>query len=589
VSRNGVPAELTAALASGYYTPYMRAKFYKLFGDASPTWTMTQITKYYLKGTTLDLEGIYLVGTDEYGLLGFVVVERGVTINAVNYTISTSKFAITDAFSDGNYLYVTAELFPEQRYVAYPGTSTYREVLSALVDRFGFTASFKDDSEAYWNNQFYPLSDVFVLNKVVGLGSLLKQKYFMNYADQGGGNIIFYAAKDTVNAENANVETTIEVDCILNRSEIPSTSSFVGLKSYDEYALIHQSTNLDSLHDLGFLRNGDMVPTDTLNSAALIKMMPVTIKPIVIPMNLDYLTGDRVKITTNFGVEKSGIGYILGGYTGANTAVIENLVFATETSAAIAATLDTAKHLGAGVNSATKGYILGGNTGALTAVIEDLIFATETSQTIAATLNTAKHAGAGVNSAVKGYILGGYTGAVTAVIEDLIFATETSAAIAATLNTAKRLGAGVNSATKGYILGGNTGTLTAVIEDLIFATETSQVIAATLNTAKGYGAGVNSTTKGYILGGYIGALTAVIEDLVFATETSQVIAATLDTAKYIGTGVNSATKGYILGGWNGAFTTVIEDLIFATETSQVIAATLNTAKGYGAGVQNGWA
>jgi len=493
VSRNGVPAKLTAALASGYYTPYMRAKFYKLFGDASPTWTMTQITKYYLKGTTLDLEGIYLVGTDEYGLLGFVVVERGVTINAVNYTISTSKFAITDAFSDGNYLYVTAELFPEQRYVAYPGTSTYREVLSALVDRFGFTASFKDDSEAYWNNQFYPLSDVFVLNKVVGLGSLLKQKYFMNYADQGGGNIIFYAAKDTVNAENANVETTIEVDCILNRSEIPSTSSFVGLKSYDEYALIHQSTNLDSLHDLGFLRNGDMVPTDTLNSAALIKMMPVTIKPIVMPMNLDYLTGDRVKITTNFGVEKSGVGYILGGHnTGVYTAVIEDLIFATETSQVIAATLNTAKYIGAGVNSATKGYILGGHTGTVTAVIEDLVFATETSQVIAATLNTAKHAGAGVNSAVKGYILGGYTSAYTAVIEDLIFATETSAAIAATLNTAKGYGAGVNSATKGYILGGYTGAETAVIEDLIFATETSQAIAATLDTTRRLGAGVQN-------------------------------------------------------------------------------------------------
>ena len=399
MSRSGVPAELTAALASGNYTPYMRAKFYKLFSDANPTWTMTQITKYYLRGSALELEGVYLVGTDEYVLLGFVVVERGVTINAVNYTISTSKFAITDVFSDGNYLYVTAELFPEQRYVAYPGTSTYREVLSDLVDRFGFSASFKDDSETYWENQFYPLSDVLTLNKVSGLGSLLKQKYFMSYADQGGGDIIFYAAKDTVNAENANVETTIEVDCILNCSEIPSTSSFVGLKSYDEYALIHQPVDLDSLHDLGFLRNGDVAPTDTLNSAALTKAMPVTIKPIVAPMNLDYLSGDRVKITTNFGVEKSGVGYILGGYTSVAIAVIEDLVFATETSQAIAATLDTAKQTGVGVNSATKGYILGGDTGGGdTAVIEDLIFATETSQAIAATLDTGKFGGAGVQN-----------------------------------------------------------------------------------------------------------------------------------------------------------------------------------------------
>ena len=91
-------------------------------------------------------------------------------------------------------------------------------------------------------------------------------------------------------------------------------------------------------------------------------------------------------------------GYIMGGNTGANTAVIEDLVFSTETSAAISATLDTAKGYGAGVNSVTKGYIMGGNTGSITAVIEDLVFSTETSVAISATLDTAKSYGAGVNS-----------------------------------------------------------------------------------------------------------------------------------------------------------------------------------------------
>ena len=47
-------------------------------------------------------------------------------------------------------------------------------------------------------------------------------------------------------------------------------------------------------------------------------------------------------------------GYILGGYTDANTAVIEDLIFSNETSQAIAATLDTAKRNGAGVQ---YGYI----------------------------------------------------------------------------------------------------------------------------------------------------------------------------------------------------------------------------------------
>ena len=189
-----------------------------------------------------------------------------------------------------------------------------------------------------------------------------------------------------------------------------------------------------------------------------------------------------------------------------------------------------------------KGYILGGYTDANTAVIEDLIFSSETSQAIAATLDTAKRNGAGVNSSTKGYILGGYTTAVTAVIEDLIFSSETSQPIAATLDTAKKYGAGVNSSTKGYILGGCTTAVIAVIEDLIFSSETSQAIAATLNTAKQQGVGVNSSTKGYILGGYTNASTTIIEDLIFSNETSQAIAAALDTGKREGAGVQ---YGYI--------------------------------------------
>jgi len=56
---------------------------------------------------------------------------------------------------------------------------------------------------------------------------------------------------------------------------------------------------------------------------------------------------------------------------------------------------------GTGVNSSTKGYVLGGYDGDAIAVIEDLIFSNETSQAIAATLDTAKDGGTGVQ---YGYI-----------------------------------------------------------------------------------------------------------------------------------------------------------------------------------------
>jgi hypothetical protein len=74
--------------------------------------------------------------------------------------------------------------------------------------------------------------------------------------------------------------------------------------------------------------------------------------------------------------------------------------FATETSAAISATLDASKYGGCGVSGFAKGYCMGGNTGSAVNTIEDMNFATETSATISATLDASKYVGAGV----QGYI-----------------------------------------------------------------------------------------------------------------------------------------------------------------------------------------
>jgi len=300
---------------------------------------------------------------------------------------------------------------------------------------------------------------------------------------------------------------------------------------------------------------------------------------------LDEASGAAVWKEITFIDNRSSKGYIMGGQiSGDYQAVIEDLIFADETSQTIVATLDTAKYAGTGVSSSIKGYALGGKTGSYLAVIEDLIFADETSQTIVATLDTARFLGAGVSSSIKGYILGGFDGSRLAVIDDLIFADETSQAIVATLNTINFGGAGVNSSTKGYVLGGIAKT--AVIEDLIFADETSQTIVATLDTARSAGTGVSSSIKGYILGGDTGSYVAVIDDLIFADETSQAITATLDTAKSSSSGVSSSIKGYALGGYTGSYVAVIEDLIFTDETSQAIVATLDTAKSVGAGVNS---
>ena len=291
----------------------------------------------------------------------------------------------------------------------------------------------------------------------------------------------------------------------------------------------------------------------------------------------------------------SAKGYILGGYTGNVTAVIEELVFSTESSAAIGATLDDAKNSGIGVNSSIKGYVLGGLYVPVapeeTDAIEELVFSDESSAAIVATLDTARSWGAGCNSLTKGYLLGGYP--ITAVIEQLTFSNETSAAIVATLDDAREGGAGVNSTTKGYILGGYDSSIASDIEQLTFSNETSAAIVATLATAKDGCAGTNSSIKGYVLGGDTGtgAVTAVIEQLTFSAETSAAIVATLDTAKDDGAGLNSPLKGYILGGDTGgigsAVTAAIEQLTFSDDSSAAIGATLDTAKSKCAGVNSG--
>ncbi len=329
--------------------------------------------------------------------------------------------------------------------------------------------------------------------------------------------------------------------------------------------------------------NATTIPGEAYNSTRLYYAISDTEAIVAIAIE-----GQNESITDGLGVGGKIKGFYMGGTTGAVTNVIEDMTFSGETSAIVAATLDTAKNQPAGVSSSTKGFILGGTTGAVTNVIEDIIFADETSQAIAATLDAAKSGSAGIYSALKGFVLGGHVAAPTNVIEELIFATEASDAIAATLDTAKRLGGGISSSAKGYIMTGDlAGAVTNVIEDMIFADETSQAIAATVDTARQNVGGVFGASKGYVCGGTNhvgGAWHDEIDDLIFATETSQEIVAVLSDTRRI-SGVSSLSKGFLMGGLDAGYKTVIDALVFQAETCGAIAATLDTAKTEGAGVQ----
>lgn len=202
------------------------------------------------------------------------------------------------------------------------------------------------------------------------------------------------------------------------------------------------------------------------------------------------LSGNRRRAT---GVSCALKGYTMGGQSDGITAVdiIENLDFSDETVTTLAATLDTAKAYGAGVSGPLKGYCMGGMPDMLTPtytdVIEDMNFSTETSAAIVATLDTAKSGGAGVSGPLKGYCMGGVGAGTTYSVEidDLDFSAETSSLLSAVLGTPRAGGCPVSGFVRGYCAGGHDATPAVydVIDDMDYTAEASAVLTIVLTAA----------------------------------------------------------------------------------------------------------
>jgi len=146
------------------------------------------------------------------------------------------------------------------------------------------------------------------------------------------------------------------------------------------------------------------------------------------------------QIKTDFGaISSSAAGYTMGGNTNAgSTTVIDKLVYAAETCGSIAATLDAIKARTMGLDAATRGYAVA-SVEAPT-VIENMIFADDTSVVISATMPIA-----GLSTSMgcqsiylgRGWAMGGIIGATRQTsINRLVYAGETTSTIGAVLGTA---------------------------------------------------------------------------------------------------------------------------------------------------------
>jgi hypothetical protein len=276
------------------------------------------------------------------------------------------------------------------------------------------------------------------------------------------------------------------------------------------------------------------------------------------------------------------IGFILGGNTGSDSAIVDKFTVATVPTCAVhAATLDTARSRCGGVSSWFAGYISGGDIGGTdSAIISKMSFTAETEATLAATLDNAREQNTrGMQNAnTKGYVTGGGVTTSSAQIDYINFADDTSVDLGTDL-PASCQGAAVveNEDVAGYYMGGGN----TAIRKMVYSGESVSTISAVLPSSRLSQLPCWSGTKGYACGGNGGPI-ATVQALTYSGETVAQLANSLPSAREDGMGISSTLNGFV----GGCSTTAWFSLLFSAETWTTLAAVISTARSYGASIQS---
>lgn len=301
-----LPTELEEALENNSFSDvYIRAFFYVNFSDTTPTFTMTTVKKYKLTGKTLSIEGIYDYLVDDFDQLGFVVLRRGVVANGTPSYIDTARFAIRKGKVDGDFLKVESYILADHN-ATFTTTNT-RNAIDNFSAEYGFIAV--GPADGIYNNQFNSTGLVFV-NHPEQFEVMLKQK-FINFCENGfnivtGNNQLrFYDVRlDPWN----NYPTTITLENIVERIFNQPVIFSVGLRWVDENGVVqgYSGTELP-IFNIGFLKTGDTLPTQPgIWTTNKIKAIPMSVTPIILPMNLNYQDGDLLQFVGHKGVIATG-------------------------------------------------------------------------------------------------------------------------------------------------------------------------------------------------------------------------------------------------------------------------------------------
>jgi hypothetical protein len=307
-------ATLKAEMESGAYEPFFELQLRSDPGGV-PEKTITVITKYTLSPFgDLEIEGLFDWSTEDQGDCYRATLRRGIVKNGTQYYLDTSELRVETLKLDGYYIRIKASITPPQK-ISIAGDDSYWNIIQEYCTSIGMTASRKEASETYWNNQFLPTGKMVIQNHSAQFRNLIKQKYFMNFTDAGNNTLLFWSAKNFGAAR----EYTITIPQIIEATFKKFSNGYVALLWRNDAAEIFQPappvhTELPR-YNLGYIKNGDAIPvpgnvTNASASYTFVKGQSSLPKPLTLPVNLEYLTGDYVTITSST-TGLSTIGYLL--------------------------------------------------------------------------------------------------------------------------------------------------------------------------------------------------------------------------------------------------------------------------------------
>ena len=247
-----VDATLTAALAAGTGTPYLKA--YVGYSNGSVKTSHTDrlglpshradprvLGPIHRQSRQSDQEQIWL--------------ERGLTIAGTNYTLTTGRFWIwEEEYLPNRVTRFKGGIVPHEYYADSLTTETYETVIDALFAAFGKTTTYKDDTEAWLDYQFLPNPTELSITDAERVIPLLAQKRLIGVCDNGAEDVRIFCC-DVLGSSVATITVADEYSLFTTKQR---TRQYLWK---DELGAYHQDGDAtDPVHNLGFMMSTDSPP-----------------------------------------------------------------------------------------------------------------------------------------------------------------------------------------------------------------------------------------------------------------------------------------------------------------------------------------